>query len=175
MQLLQCSLRILFLFFQFRLFQKYREEQRIVSLLYTYQLFVSLKPKHFAIFSPLFCLFILFLAVLGLYCCVQAFSSRREWGYCRAVVGRLLAAVASLVVEHGLQGTRVSVVAAHGLSSCSSWAQEHSSGAVAHSLVACGIPGAGIEPVFPALAGEFFTTGPPGKPLSFILFYFGKK
>ena len=139
MQLLQCSLRILFLFFQFRLFQKYREEQRIVSLLYTYQLFVSLKPKHFAIFSPLFCLFILFLAVLGLYCCVQAFSSRREWGYCRAVVGRLLAAVASLVVEHGLQGTRVSVVAAHGLSSCSSWAQEHSSGTVAHSLVACGI------------------------------------
>ena len=26
------------------------------------------------------------------------------------------------------------------------------------------IPGLGIEPVSPALAGEFFTTEPPGKP-----------
>ena len=28
----------------------------------------------------------------------------------------------------------------------------------------CGLPGSGIEPVSPALAGEFFTTKPPGKP-----------
>ena len=26
------------------------------------------------------------------------------------------------------------------------------------------LPGAGIEPVSPALVGEFLTTGPPGKP-----------
>ena len=27
------------------------------------------------------------------------------------------------------------------------------------------LPGAGMEPASPALAGEFFTTAPPGKPL----------
>ena len=26
------------------------------------------------------------------------------------------------------------------------------------------LPGPGVEPVFPALAGGFLTTGPPGKP-----------
>ena len=31
------------------------------------------------------------------------------------------------------------------------------------------LPGPGIEPVFPALAGGFLTTGPPGKPLDFFL------
>ena len=35
-------------------------------------------------------------------------------------------------------------------------------------------PGSGIEPVFPAQAGKFFTTEPPGKPqtCSFFKFYF---
>ena len=35
---------------------------------------------------------------------------------------------------------------------------------------ACGIliPGPGIEPMFPALAGRFLTTGPPGKTPSFL-------
>ena len=45
----------------------------------------------------------------------------------------------------------------HGLGSCSTWAQ-----------LLCGmwdLPGSGIEPVSPALAGGFFTTKPPGKPL----------
>ena len=34
------------------------------------------------------------------------------------------------------------------------------------------LPGPGIEPVFPALAGVFLTTGPPGKPCDsdFIMF-----
>ena len=37
-----------------------------------------------------------------------------------------------------------------------------------------GLPGPGLEPVFPALAGRFLTTGPPGKPLIyFYLFIFG--
>ena len=31
------------------------------------------------------------------------------------------------------------------------------------------LPGSGIEPVSPALAGGFFTTEPPGKPLSHLL------
>ena len=42
-----------------------------------------------------------------------------------SAVHKLLIAVASLVVERGLRGARASVAAAHGLSSCSSWALEH--------------------------------------------------
>ena len=44
----------------------------------------------------------LFLAVLGLRCCVQAFSSCGEWGLLFIVVCRLLIAVASLAAEHRL-------------------------------------------------------------------------
>ena len=44
----------------------------------------------------------LFLAVLGLHCCVWAFSSCGEWGLLFIAVCELLIAVASLVVEHGL-------------------------------------------------------------------------
>ena len=44
----------------------------------------------------------LFLAVLGLRCCVRAFSSCGERGLLFIVVRRLLNAVASLVAEHGL-------------------------------------------------------------------------
>ena len=45
----------------------------------------------------------LFLADFCLRCCVQAFSSCREHGLLFLVVCGLLTAVASLVVEHGLQ------------------------------------------------------------------------
>ena len=55
--------------------------------------------KFFLIY--LFYLF-LFLAVLGLCCCAQAFSSCGERGLLFVVVHRLLTAVASLVAEHGL-------------------------------------------------------------------------
>ena len=44
----------------------------------------------------------LFLAALGLRCCKRAFSSCVEWGLLFVVVHRLLIAVASLVVQHGL-------------------------------------------------------------------------
>ena len=44
---------------------------------------------------------------------------------CALVVHRLLIAVASLVAEHGLKGVWPSVIAARGLSSCSSQALEH--------------------------------------------------
>ena len=173
MLLLQCSLRILFLFFQFRLFQKQRRIENSVIGIYLPAICLPQTQTFCYIFS--FVLFIYFIFGCAGYVllCVGFLQSQRV-GYRRAVVGRLLTAVASLV-EHGLQGTWVSVVAAHGLSSCSSWAQEH-------RFRNCGaqlgcmrdLPGAGIEPVFPALAGGFFTTGPPGTPLSFILFYFGK-
>ena len=76
------------------------------------------------------------MAVPGLHCCTQAFSSCGEWGYCLVAVLRLLFAVTSLVAERGLN-------------SCGSWA-----------LLLCGmcdLPGPGIKPVSPALAGGFLT------------------
>ena len=44
----------------------------------------------------------LFLATLGLHCCVRAFSSCSEQGLLFVAVHRLFIAVASLVAEHGL-------------------------------------------------------------------------
>ena len=49
----------------------------------------------------------LYLAVLGLRCCARAFSSCGERGLLLVVVCGLLIAVASLVVEHGLQERRL--------------------------------------------------------------------
>ena len=60
--------------------------------------------------------FHLFLAALG-----QAFSSCGQWGQLFIVVHGLLIAVASLVAEHKFWA---SVVVAHRLSGCSSWAPE---------------------------------------------------
>ena len=63
-------------------------------------------------------------------------------------------------------GAWASVAAAHGLSSCSSRALERrlsSCGARAQLLHhTCYLPGPGIKPVSPALAGGFLTTAPPG-------------
>ena len=44
----------------------------------------------------------LFLAVLGLHCCMRAFSSCGEQGLLFVEVRGLLIVVASLVAEHGL-------------------------------------------------------------------------
>ena len=52
-------------------------------------------------------------------------------------------------------GVRASVVVAHGLSSCGTWAQ------LLHGM--WDLPGPGIKPMSPALAGGFLTTVPPGK------------
>ena len=49
-----------------------------------------------------FFLYFLFLAVLGLHCCTQAFPSCCERGLLLVAVRGLLLAVASLVAEHGL-------------------------------------------------------------------------
>ena len=45
---------------------------------------------------------IYFLAVLGLHCCTQAFSSCSEQGLLFVAVHRFLTAVASLAAEYGL-------------------------------------------------------------------------
>ena len=64
------------------------------------------------------------MAVLGLCCCVRAFSSCGERGLLFIAMHRLLIEVASLVAEQGFLGARASVVAARGLSSCGSRALE---------------------------------------------------
>ena len=66
----------------------------------------------------------LFLAALGLHCCMRAFSSRGEWGLLFVAVCGLLIEVASLVAEHGALGARASVGVARRLSSCGSQALE---------------------------------------------------
>ena len=67
---------------------------------------------------------------------------------------------------------RVSVVGARGLSSCGFWALESrlsSCGARASLLRGVWeLPGPGLEPLSPTLAGGFLTTAPPGKPYIFL-------
>ena len=99
-------------------------------------------PSRGQITSLLFYLFIyLFLAVLGLCCCI-GFSLVAESEDCSLVeVCGLLIVVASLAAEHRLSGGRPSVVGAHGLSTCGSQALEHRL-IVVHGLScfrACGI------------------------------------
>ena len=65
----------------------------------------------------------LFLAALGLRCCTQAFSSCSERGLLFIVVHGLLTAVASRCGARA-PGARASVVVAHRLNSCGSWALE---------------------------------------------------
>ena len=58
-------------------------------------------------------------------------------------------------------GTRASTLAVCGLSSCGTWAELFPD--------MWDLPGPGIEPVSPALAGRFLTTEVPGKPLMPLL------
>ena len=94
----------------------------------------------------------LFLAALGLHCGARA-SHCSGFSCCGARAS----------------DTRASVVVACGLSSCGSWALElRLSSCGTRALLFCGmwdLPGPGIKPVSPALAGRFLTTAPPGKSL----------
>ena len=88
------------------------------------------------------------MAVFGLRFCARAFSSCGKWGPLFITVHGPLTIAASLVVEHRLQTRR--------LSNCGSRAQ-----------LLCGmwdLPGPGLKPVSPALAGRFLTTVLLGKP-----------
>ena len=66
----------------------------------------------------------LFSAALGLRCCSWAFSSCSKQSLLFLSVRGPLITVAFPVAEHRLQGTRASVVVAHGLSRCGSRALE---------------------------------------------------
>ena len=62
---------------------------------------ISITTLAFFFNEFIYCIYI-FLAVLGLRCCVQGFSSCSEWGLLFIAVHGLLIAVASLVVQNGL-------------------------------------------------------------------------
>ena len=89
------------------------------------------------------------MAVLGLHCCTWALFSCGKWG--------LL--------------SRCSVQASHcsGFSCCRAWALSAWASVVVSHRLSCpsvcrNLPGPGIEPESPELAGRFFTTEPTGTP-----------
>ena len=109
------------------------------------------------IFFLTFIYLYLFLAVLGLHCCMQAFSSCSEWG--------ILCCGSQAYNWGGLSCWGGQVLGA-GLSSCSSWALEHtgfsSCGPLAKLLFGTwDLPRSGLQPLLPTLADRFLSTGPP--------------
>ena len=100
----------------------------------------------------------LFWAVLGLQCCAQAFSSCKSRAYsgCGAWASLCHGFACCRVQALGVQA---SVLAAHGLSSCGTWAY------MPHYM--WDLPRPRIESMSPALAGGLKTSGPPGK--SYVL------
>ena len=105
----------------------------------------------------------LFLAVLGLRCC-EGFSLFVEsGGHSLVAVHGLLTAVASLVAELRLWGTRTSVVEAHGLSSRGSWA----------CSVACGIlPGQDLNPCLLHWKADSLPPSHQGSPPRLVVYIF---
>ena len=91
------------------------------------------------------------MAVLGLRFCARAFSSYGKRGPLFIAVRGPLTVAASLVAEHRLQTRRLSSGGSRDQSLRGMW----------------DLPGPGLEPVSPALAGRFSTTAPPGKPYFF--------
>ena len=90
--------------------------------LFHYFLWLSSIPLYKEVLLLLFSILFIYLllVVLGLRCCMLAFSSCGERGLLFVVVRGLLIAVASLVCRAWDLGARASVVVAHGLSSCGS-------------------------------------------------------
>ena len=96
--------------------------------------------------------------MLGLRCCTRTFSScgeRGERGLFFVAVCRLLTVVASLVAEHEFLGAGPQ--------------QFWPTGLIALWHV-WDLPGPGIEPVSPALAGGLLSTMPLGKSIPFLFF-----
>ena len=85
------------------------------------------------------------MAALGLRCCMWAFSR---------VGATLRCGVQAYRCGAQALGAQASVVVACRLSSCGAWAQ------LLRSM--WDLPGPGLKPVSPELAGGFLTTAPPG-------------
>ena len=111
------------------------------------QFFINLQ-QWFLGDRPFKFIYLFIVPVLGLCFCVRAFSSCGERGPLFIAVHWPLTITASVAVEHRLQMRR--------LSSCGSRAQ------LLRGM--WDLPRPGLKPVFPALAGRFSTTAPPGKP-----------
>ena len=105
--------------------------------------------QNFMCYTPFIYLFFHFFGCAGSLLLQAGFSLvAASRGYSLVKVCRLLIAVASLVLEYGSRCAGSVVVSLHRLSCfLGMWA----------------LSGPGIEPVSPALAGRFLTTGPPGK------------
>ena len=120
-------------------------------LVYNSDLIFLFKNDHlgFALGLFLFLFIYLVLAVLGLYCCKGAFAICGEQGL-------------SLVVVHGFFHCCLWWL----LSCCGAQGMRAARGCGAQAQLPHGmwhLLGSGIESTFPASAGKFFVTGPPGK------------
>ena len=115
----------------------------------------------------------LFLAALGLCCCTWSFFWLQRVGATLGCGARASHCGGFSWCGARALGAWASVVVAHGLSSCGSWALERrlcSCGARARLLRGMwDLPRSGLEPMSPTLAGRFLTTAPPGKPLVYVL------
>ena len=100
-------------------------------------------------------------------CGCQAFSRRGKQGLLFLVTGGLLTEVAGFSCDAQALGVQASATVWHRLCSCGLRALEmRLSNRGAQALLPCSmgdLPGAGIEPVSPALAGGFLSTTPPEK------------
>ena len=105
-------------------------------------------PFFFKKFTFFYLFIYLFMTMLGFRFCARAFSGCGKWGPLFIAVRGPLTIAASPVAKHRLQTRR--------LSNCGSRAQPLRG--------MWDLPRPGLEPVSPALAGRFSTTGPPGKP-----------
>ena len=102
----------------------------------------------------------------------ELFSLAASRSYSPVAVQGFLVAVVPPLVEHGLCGAHTSVIGTHGLICCGSSLYSIGSVVVAHGLscsAVCGIfPDQGWN-LSPTLAGRFFTTELPRKPLHMYL------
>ena len=150
----------------------------ILFFLFIEELGAIEKPCHLTTFQespcPLFFFFFfLNLFIFGcfgsLLLCAGFLQLRSEQGLLLVAVCGLLIVVAALCCGARALGMWAAVVVTRGLSSCSSRTPERRLGSCgAQAQLLCGmwdLPGPGLEPVSPALAGGFLTTVPPGKPL----------
>ena len=141
------------------IFLKYKSDH-ITLLLIFFRIWKD--PVCFFFFLGRFYLFILFLAVLGLCCCLGFFPLVvASGGPLSSCGGRASHCSGFTCFEAWALTCAAWVAAARGLSGCSSQALEQRASLL---LGMWDPPWPGIEPVSPALAGRFFTTELPGKP-----------
>ena len=125
------------------------------------------------VFSLLFFFnnFVLIIWVYWVFAAARAFSSCGE---------QELLSGCNAQASHcsGFSWCRAQALGRAGFSSCSTQLSSCSSKALDHRVNSCGpwaellcsmwdLPGSRIEPVFPAVAGRFFTTESPGQPSVF--------